>query len=117
MKIYVSGSFAARERLRPEAHKLWKAGHEITSSWLDEITQPPSLDEKSFWRKLAIKDLGEIRAADMVIVDTQTQSSTGGLYAELGMAASSVTPKAIWHIGPIKCVFETLADRHFENWD
>ena len=117
MRVYISGSFAARDRLRKEKEKLISAGHEVVSSWLEEIPPPLSLTRNEFWRKLAVKDLGEVRAADLVIVDTLMKSTTGGTYCELGSALSAVIPKAVWLIGKIDCVFETLTDRQFQNWE
>lgn len=119
MKIYIAAKFERRETLRPIRDKLWEAGHEIIGSWLDEVKRPEGMDTSTFFKKLAIKDLAEIRAADLLILDT-TPSDHGviqGANVEYGFALGQHQSKQVWVIGETTCVFHHIADRHFKSWD
>lgn len=70
-----------------------------------------------FWKKLAIKDLAEIRAADVMILDTQIVDDRGGREAEWGFALGQHQRMQIFIVGPGRSVFHTLADRRFDSWD
>ncbi len=115
MKIYISGTFTAQRRLRPWRDELWRIGHQVTSSWLDELSKPDGMPVEAFNRKLAIKDLAEIKEADCLIIDTDGASTTGGRYVELGYALAN--HKLIYVVGPQRSVFLSLADRRFDTWD
>lgn len=117
MKIYIASRFADRKRLRPIADRLWHMGHEVTSSWLNEVAKPASMDRDTFWRKLARKDEAEIASADLLIRDVHTISRTGGADVEFGMALGQYQRKQVWLVGPVRNVFHTLADRHFATWE
>ena len=91
-------------------------GHEVTSSWLDELAHPKDMDNATFNKKLAIKDLGEVRAADMLILDTLGQRSSGK-QVEFGAAISSINPKIVYIVGPVTSTFHYLADKQFNNWE
>jgi hypothetical protein len=117
MKIYVAGSFSSQKRLRLDSHRLWELGHEVTSTWLGEVAKPESMRQMVFDHKLALKDLCEVSAADLVIVDTIQRSSTGGSDTELGYALGAFQHKMVWTIGPIRSIFHHLADMHFASWD
>lgn len=115
MKVYIAASFAARERLRPIRDQLWKLGHEVVSSWLDETVLPKGMTEEEFFTQLAVKDLAEVKAADAVIQDTITDSTTGGSHVEFGMALSQLKVKYV--VGKPRSIFHQLADKQFDNWD
>lgn len=117
MRIYISGSFAARERLRPLRDRLFDLGHDVMASWLDEVAKPEHMDQAVFDRKLAIKDLVEAGGADLLIQDTLTLSTTGGSYTEWGIGLGRFQRQLLWLVGPIKNVFHHLGDRYFETWD
>ena len=117
MKIYVAGSFSSQVRLREMAHKLWELGHEVTSTWLGEVAKPESMEQRTFDKKLALKDLCEVSMADLVIVDTIQRSSTGGSDTELGYALGRFQNKMIWVVGPVRSIFHHLADCNFVTWD
>jgi hypothetical protein len=72
---------------------------------------------EEFWKKLAIKDLAEINAADLLILDTQDVTPRGGREVELGFALGRFQSKNIYLVGPIRNVFHTLVDRWFDDWD
>lgn len=117
MKIYIAGCFEERLRLRDVADQVWQEGHGITSTWLDEVTKPAAMTQDEFFKKLAIKDLCEISAADLLILDTIVMSTRGGASNEFGFALGAHQSKLVWVVGPKRSVFHELADRHFETWD
>jgi len=115
LKIYIAGSFVDQASLRPEADRLWRLGHEITGTWLQETKRPESMPEDVFKRKLAIKDLCEVSRADLIIVDNRR--STGGKNAEMGFALGEFQHKQFWLVGEPTNVFQYLADMQFTDWD
>ena len=115
MKIYVAGSFVDQKLLRSEADKLWALGHEITSSWLQEVARPLNMTSNVFKKKLAQKDIAEVYAADLVILDNRR--SSGGKNVEWGVALGQHQKKLVWLVGEPSNVFHELADRMFETWD
>src|ERR1039458_5245936 len=118
MKIYIASRFADRLRLRQVADKIWNMGHEITSTWLNEVTKTPSMTREEFWNCLARKDLQEIAASDLVIRDVHKISSTGGADTEFGFALARHQHCLVWTVGKApRNVFHTLADKHFDTWD
>jgi len=118
LKIYISGTFTAQDRLRTQAERLHAAGHEIISSWLYEGPRPAHLNIASWNRELAIKDLAEVFSGDCIILDRDGESTTGGRYVEWGMACSPRMLKVKYTVGGGKLgVFDHLADRHFKDWD
>ena|SRR3990167_5419252 len=117
MKIYIAARFERRQVVRPYASRIWELGHELTSSWLNETTKLPQMSHGEFMRKLAVKDLTEIRAADLLILDTAEQSTRGGKEVEWGFALGQHQSKLLWIVGPPRNVFHWLADRIFETWE
>lgn len=118
MKIYIASRFADRVRLRKVADKIWSMGHEVTSTWLSEVTKMPAMSRSEFWSRLARKDLQEIAASDLFIRDVHRVSSTGGADTELGFALARHQHCLVWTIGfAPRNVFHTLVDHHFDNWN
>lgn len=117
MKIYVASFFDTRTRIRPYADQLWHKGHELTSSWLNETAKPDGMSKEVFWKKLAIKDLAEVKQADMIIVDTIDVTPRGGREVEYGFALAHFQTKHAWIVGPVRNVFHELADQRYDNWD
>ena len=117
MKIYIASFFDTRHRLRPFRDALWRMKHEVVSTWLDEVAKPALMSRDEFWRKLALKDLAEIKAADLVIVDTIDLTPRGGREVEMGFAFGGHQGKLIYLVGPIRNVFHTLVDKKFETWE
>jgi nucleoside 2-deoxyribosyltransferase len=117
MKIYIASFFDTRERLRPFRDELWKLGHEVVSTWLDEVARPKEMSKQEFNRKLAIKDLAEIKSADLLILDTFDITPRGGREVEFGFALGQFQSKLLWIVGPNRNVFHELADDFFPSWD
>lgn len=117
MKIYVSGSYAEKQRLREESGSLILMGHEVTSSWLQEATKPDQLTEKQWEVRLAKKDVAEVFASDCIILDLTNNSTTGGRYVEWGVAVHPLSKLLCYTVGPCNGVFNRLADEQFSDWD
>jgi len=116
MKVYLAARFETRATLRPVRDALWKMGHEVVSTWIDETVKPAGMDQSIFWKKLAIKDLAEIKSADLLVLDTHVGSERGGKEVEFGFALGGFQSKQVFIVGPIRNVFHELCDRRFETW-
>jgi hypothetical protein len=118
MKIYVSGSWKARNRLRVRAEKLRAMGHQVLSSWLDEQDKPPHLTQAQWLRRVAERDTAEVVACDAIIMDVDDVSTTGGRYVEWGIACNphATTLRVLVGIPPALDVFGKLADAWFPDW-
>src|SRR3990167_7149775 len=75
------------------------------------------MTHEEFFKKLAIKDLAEIKSCDLIIVDTQEITPRGGREVELGFALGQHQSKLIYIVGPKRNIFHELADKQFANWD
>lgn len=115
MKIYVAGTFQDRKELRQEALTLWELGHEIVGTWLNEVARLPEMDHNTFHKKLAIKDIAEVKAANLIILDNRR--SSGGKNCEWGVGLGEFQNKLLWLIGEPSNVFHQLADKQFVDWD
>ena len=115
MKIYLAGSFVDQKALREESHKLWKLGHEIVSSWLNETAKSPHLLDEQHKRKVALNDLVEVGQADLIVLDNRR--SSGGKNTEWGAGLFSFQHKLLYLIGKPSSVFHELADLKFKNWN
>jgi nucleoside 2-deoxyribosyltransferase len=92
-------------------------GHEVVSTWLDEVAKPESMTQDQFYKKLAMKDIAELTSADMVIVDIGDKSTSGGRDTELGLALGSFAKKQVYLVGTPFSVFHQLVDRIYYTWD
>ena len=92
-------------------------GHEVVSSWLDEVAKPANMSHKEFYKKLALKDIAELKSADLAIIDLFDPSTSGGRDTELGFALGNFSSKQVYTVGPVKSVFHELVDIQFETWD
>ena len=117
MKVYYAGFFDSQKRIRAEADKMWLKGHEVCSTWLYETSRPEGMTTDEFWKKLAIKDLAEINAADLLVLDTIDVTPRGGREVELGFALGRFQGKSIYMVGPVRNVFHTLVDRKFDSYE
>lgn len=84
MNIYVAAHSQAEAR--KVADILAQAGHEITSTWLQEdMEKDESLvpDERA---SIAIKDLTEIKHSDALVMLAAPYRVPGGKFVELGFA-------------------------------
>ncbi len=114
MKIYISASFKSQKAMRPWRDKLWELGHQVVGTWLDEIAKPDSMSLDVWFKKLAIKDITEVKEADCLILDLSETSTTCGRAVELGYALA--THKLVYLVGKPNGVFHSLADGVFNTW-
>lgn len=117
MKIYTAATFSEQQRIRHHKEQLIQLGHAVLSTWLEEQVRPDGMSEEQFERKMAIKDLQEVAAADCVILDVANPSKTGGKMIETGFALAK--HKLLYVVGAVlpHSIFLTLADAHFATWD
>ncbi len=109
--------FENRTKLRPVRDELWKLNHEVVSTWIDETKKPEGMSEDIFKKKLAVKDLAEIKSANLFALDTEVPSDRGGKEVEFGLALGGFQSKLVYVVGPLRNVFHYLCDRQFETWD
>jgi hypothetical protein len=117
MKVYVASFFDTRVRIRPYADALWHKGYQVVSTWLNEVAKPENITQEEFWKKLAVKDLTEVKEAELLILDTLDVTPRGGREVEFGFALGAFQNKAVYLVGPVRNIFHTLVDRKFESWD
>jgi len=101
--------------LREPADILWKMGHEVVGTWLQETHKPSIMTSEEHKRKLAIKDLTEVKSADLVILDNR--QSSGGKNCEWGFGLAGFHYKLLWLVGEPSNVFHYLADKQFSTWE
>lgn len=121
MRVYVSGSWSGRARLRQMAERLRMMGHEVVSSWLDEQDCPEWLPREQWHARLASKDVTEVYMADAIIMDLHDTSTTGGRYVEWGVACNPRSYILRVLVGPedhpFRAMFGTLADYKYADWN
>lgn len=117
IKIYTAASFVEQARIRAMKETLIQMGHSVLSTWLEEQVRPDGISEAQFERKMAMKDLQEVAAADCIILDTASPSKTSGKMIEVGFALAK--HKLIYVVGtPIPhAIFLSLTDGQFPDWD
>ena len=115
MKVYLAGSFLDQHSLREPASRIWQLGHEVVSTWLQEVARPEHMESERFKHKLGMKDIAEVSAADLIILDNR--QSSGGKNVEWGIALGQFQRKLLWLVGEPSNVFHYLADRQFPTWD
>lgn len=82
--VYLSARFERRAELNGYRVDLEAAGVAVTSRWLTEPT-PELTDE--VWRKLATKDVEDIRRAEGLVLFTEPGTpGGGGRHVEFGVA-------------------------------
>jgi hypothetical protein len=116
MRIYIAGLFEDRPRLRTIRVRLQAAGHQVTSSWLDEpddvmSERPGTWDDTA--AGIARRDLSEIAQSDLLAVDTFGTGTRGGREVELGYAMGIGKQAVI--VGPARNVFHALVPR-YDGW-
>src|SRR3990167_10567175 len=117
MRVYIAARFEHGESLRPIRDALWKMGHEVVSTWIDETVKPAGMGQDVFWKKLALKDLAEIKSADLLVLDTHVGSERGGKEVEFGFALAQFQAMLLYIVGPLRSVFHELCDRRFDTWE
>jgi len=87
MKVYVAGSWDARQTCREIANHVASKGHVVLSNWL--YWEPPEdvlANSKKLNMLIKKMDCDGVRNADAIIVFTEVPSTKHGFYFETGMA-------------------------------
>jgi len=117
MRVYISGTYTAQERLRKHAEELTKMGHLVEANWLTDVSKPSYLTEEQFYRMRGIEDLVQVASADCIIMDNDGESTSGGRYCEWGIAVAPGQAKLKIWVGKSKAgVFSHMADHYFPTW-
>lgn len=123
--IYIAGKYTSQARLREMRGKLRELGYQCESSWLDEVATDENASEKKMIEN-ARRDIKEVTEADVLIIDTLDESTTGGREVELGIALatpiSGLPPQydlntTINLVGPRRNIFHHLAHFEYADWD
>lgn len=110
--IYIAGKFGARERLRHERTRLHRLGlGRVVSTWLDleDDALTPAQNQTEGHR-----DLKEVLASDLLIIDTHEPTRRGARETEFGIALGAGIEA--WQVGPPISVFHYTVP-HFSDWD
>ena len=114
MKIYLASNFKSQERMRFVRQVIESQGHSVVSTWLDEDGAQAYELHPERGPGYSLRDLGEVADCDLLIIDTQEESATGGREVEYG--AALVQGKQLWRVGPARNIFHTIAHRVFSSW-
>ena len=115
MKIYVASFYDAKERIKPIVDRLRGFGHVVVSTWTEE---PHTGDnDKTLTNGLRLyyawRDLKEVDAADLLLLDTLDVNPRGGREFEAGYAYG--TGKLVWLVGPERSIFHRYLQVRFET--
>lgn len=115
MRAYVAGRFTGQARIKVEAQRLRDLGWKINASWLDSVENDVGYSVED-GQRYANRDLDEILSADILVLDTLDESTTGGREVEFGYAYAC--DKGLVVVGPHRNVFHYLEPVfHFDSWD
>lgn len=115
--LYIAGRFSRRAELAEIANNLEGMGYVVTSTWLKVQDREGDHDEVPQGQKLGIaqRDLRDVRAADILVLDTFGGVNRGGREFEAGYALAA--GKMFILVGPAVNVFHELADLAFATWE
>lgn len=92
MRLFLAGSWNAKEHLRAARTMCEEAGHEVTSTWLDE---PPIDTSNPFLMKvMGLNDWHDVKRAGMLVMFREWESTSGGMFVEMGIALERGMPIA-----------------------
>src|SRR5260370_610964 len=120
--VYIAGAWESKNRLAPVKRAIQNLGLTVGSSWLEEtgtnnvegpIVLTPAMTDVAMG--YANRDVEEVMSSNLFILDTIETNDRGGKDVEFGIAYFTVGD--VWIVGPVRNVFQNLADRIFDNWD
>lgn len=125
-RIYIAGAFEDKSFLRFRRDEIEAIGHVVTSSWLDEtLSTNPGLAARYVTdvitpeaaRAIAVRDLSEVHASDVLLIDTNGTNVRMGREVEFGyaLAHGEQTIQTVI-VGPRRNVFHELAGKQFGTW-
>lgn len=110
MKIYIAARYGRRDEANSVAFHLRENGHEITSTWINQVEDEMGYTEsEGTTMGMAIKDLDEIRDADAIVALSEVDTNPwgrGGRHVEFGYAIG--LEKRIYVVGPMENLFHYL---------
>jgi hypothetical protein len=110
--VYLAAKFESQLAMAFVRKVLEDSGkYEVVSSWLDETDSDASAFAKSGY---ASRDLNDLDAAELFILDTVDTNIRGGREVEFGYALANDVPTIV--VGPRRNVFHELADEKFASW-
>ncbi len=117
MRIYLASNWQSQARIRAMREVIEGLGHEVVSGWLDETQTAQSLASTTpeEARIFAYRDMGEIMSCDLLIIDTQEESTSGGREVEYGVAMALGKP--MWLVGPNRNIFHSIPRRQYDTWE
>lgn len=125
-KIYLAASYARKNEMRGVRDVLAAAGHTVTSTWIDrpEDLEGISKDKKKrlmqetplIYQGFALQDSEDLSKANVLVMFTGDDKSTGVRHTEFGMAL--VLGMDIVIVGPRENVFQCVDGiYHYNSWD
>lgn len=122
IKVYLAAAFgrqAEMRRIRDEIETFSEGNEKVISSWIDvevDDATPDTVGNADEWQHHAIKDLAEVRDADIMVSFTDGTWARGGRHVEFGYAYAN--DLALIVIGPKEHIFHSLPGViHFETWE
>lgn len=111
MKVYIAGRYEDRFNLNHWAKHLERmTDHQVISTWHSQTRDSLPFEECA---SEAFKDLKEIYACDIFIVDTTDFNKSGGRWVEMGVAMAA--KKRVIAVGPVANIFVNLVEKR-NNW-
>ena len=112
MNVYIAGAFESQARLRDLRDRIEALGSTVIGTWLDEEgSGTPTFQDALGY---AVRDLSEVRVADLLILDTLDVNERGGREVEYGAAFAWGIPTV--RVGPARNVFHQL-QKEYPDWD
>ena len=112
MKIYLASQYRTKTQIKGYTRQLQDLGFTVTSTWVNEPHKPtlelPDLSPGDL-RRLASRDLQEIRACDLLVLFTVSPlkaTKRGGRHTEFGYALG--LNKRMVICGPCENIFHYL---------
>jgi hypothetical protein len=119
LKIYIGAKWSQREEMRKIRQELFRLGHEVVGTWIDEGDSNDFENNAVLQPRIAQRDVTQISIAELFILDTQnplSEGSGGGREFEYGFAFGQFQHKICWRVGPVRNPFHHLVNDAFDNW-
>ncbi len=89
MKVYLAAKFGEKNEMRDWARMIEDAGHQVTSSWLDEKHDSDAEASEEVMIAAAKQNMLDVLEADVLVTKSQAQGTAhagGGRHFEFGYA-------------------------------
>jgi nucleoside 2-deoxyribosyltransferase len=123
MKLYLAAKWELHEKIQALVPRLEQMGHVVVSTWHDmtkhrqegvDLPYDEQMKNHAWMLVEALKDVHEIKRADMIVCDETIPSQTGGREFEIGFVYGLDKPFVI--VGPRRNPFHFLAVQHYDDW-